>query len=559
MRMFVYYFVSIIVSILLGMSLIWNKFFMFLALLISLIIFFNYIRGSFRFRISVLLISIVAFINIISYYSQRDTVIYNEDFRVVKKMNSDVMISSSGIFPNRYLVRDFKEIENIKIGQVLNISGEVSGRNYYDIGINLEVNNYRLNGIKEDLYYGVYYLKDKIRNTFMKNFGETKGGILTALSLGDTGYLDRDYKNDLNNLGISHILSVSGFHINLIFSMIYGLLSLMPSIFITFLYLILTGMKVSGVRAFSMLFIKEIAPRLYRTYDGLSAMCFVGSLILLFRPYEIFNLGFIYSFSATAGILLFNKKIKDSLYRLPRILADSVSLTLSAQVFIFPILILVNRKLEFGFLLSNVLLVPFYSFLIILSFIFMFANFIPILSEIIRYLIKFVFDIIDGGLLLIKYITPSDIYLVNSMVIFIICVYILFCFRKYLTRKMFNNTSIILVCVYLGFSLIFNTSIEIGDYFGKNYVIIRGFDRSLLYLNGRVSNTSYLSDKLGVDRVITDIDSKEIFVNDIKISIDFKGDDTLLGIGNNKFSERIYEGEFKYYSDMTPKKYYIVF
>lgn len=558
MRIFVYYFIGIITSILLGIFLMVNNFLMFMFVLTVLIIFINVIRVGFRLKISVIVMSFMAFINIIYYYSVQDNVIYNEDFRIIKKMSGDVILSSGGILSKRYLIRNFKEIDDVNIGQLLNISGSATRKSYYDIGVNLEFDNYRLNGIREDLYYGINYFKDKIRDVFIRNFGSDRGGILTALSLGDTSYLDRDYKNDLNRLGISHILSVSGFHINLIFSMVYSLLSLMPSMFITFLYLIITGVKVSGIRAFSMLFIKEMAPRVYKTYDGLNAMCLVGSIILLFRPYEIFNLGFIYSFSATAGILMFNKRIKDSLYRLPKLLADPIALTLSAQVFIFPIIVLVNKKLELGFLLSNILLVPFYSILIILSVIFVCINFIPFVSDIILYLIILIFDIIDGGLILVKYIIPDDIYLLNSMIIFIICVYIMFCVRRYITRKMFNNISIVLMCLYLGVSLI-STSIEMGNYFGSNYVIIRNFDRSFLYLSGRIKNTEYLIDKLGVDRVLTDIDRKDVLFNNIKIGIDFEGEDTILNIGRTRISDSIGENKFKYYYDIQPKRYYMVF
>src|SRR5699024_10102172 len=147
-------------------------------------------------------------------------------------------------------------------------------------------------------------------------------------------------------------------------------------------YLMFTGVKVSGIRAFTMMFLKQTAPKLYRTYDGINALCVAGVIILLLRPYEIFNMGFVYSFSATLGILMFNRKINDYFYKMPKLLADSVSLILSAQIFIFPISILIERKLEFGFLLSNMLLVPFYSVLMIFGILFVFFGMVPIVNEI---------------------------------------------------------------------------------------------------------------------------------------------------------------------------------
>ncbi len=133
-----------------------------------------------------------------------------------------------------------------------------------------------------------------------------------------------------------------------------------------------TGFKVSGIRAFSMVFIKEMSHRVHKNYDGINALCVAGSFILFIRPYEILSLGFIYSFLSTLGILLFNRKIKDYLYRLPKFLCESISLILSAQVFIIPLNLIINKKLELGFMFSNILLVSFYSLLVILGVIFIF-------------------------------------------------------------------------------------------------------------------------------------------------------------------------------------------
>ncbi len=357
---------------------------------------------------------------------------------------------------------------------------------------------------------------------------------------------------------MSHILSISGFHVNLIFSMVHGVLSLMPSMIFTFLYLALTGLKVSGVRAFSMMVIREIAPRVYRTYDGINALCFVGSLILLFKPYEMFSLGFIYSFASTMGIFVFNKKVKDRLYMLPRIIADPLSLTLSAQIVIFPILLFINRKLEFGFILSNILLVPFYSILIALGFLYIFVFYVPLVRDIMGYVIDFIFDMIDGGLIFLDYLTPKSLYLLNSTIIFIMSAYILFLFWKHISRGNVRKIFITLSFVYLGFNTMFATQIEVGEYYDKNYVIVRNYDRNYLYLNGKLNNEDYLIDKLGIDKIFKETDNMDLLFRG-KLSIDFEGNDTLLYIDKNRIVVPMEDEDNKYYDDIYPKKYYVTF
>lgn len=370
MRLFVYYFLAIILSILLGIFLIQQKKIIFIVILIfiSLLILKN--KFSNIVRLILIILSFISFINIISYYSIQNDYVSLKQFRVVNKNSKDVILKSRDIISRKYIIKDFENLDDIKIGMILNLDGEIKKLSYYDVGVVGEIKNYKINEFKTDFIYKFINMKNVIKDFFVMKFGDEKGNILSGLTFGDTSGLDKEYKNDLKSLGLVHILSVSGFHMNLIFMFISKILSVAPSLFISFLYLMFTGVKVSGIRAFTMMFLKQTAPKLYRTYDGINALCVAGVIILLLRPYEIFNMGFVYSFSATLGILMFNRKINDYFYKMPKLLADSVSLILSAQIFIFPISILIERKLEFGFLLSNMLLVPFYSVLMIFGILF---------------------------------------------------------------------------------------------------------------------------------------------------------------------------------------------
>ncbi|EIA28012.1 ComEC/Rec2-related protein, partial [Candidatus Arthromitus sp. SFB-co] len=299
--------------------------------------------------------------------------------------------------------------------------------------------------------------------------------------------------------------------------------------------------------------------RVHKNYDGINALCVAGSFILFIRPYEILSLGFIYSFLSTLGILLFNRKIKDYLYRLPKFLCESISLILSAQVFIIPLNLIINKKLELGFMFSNILLVSFYSLLVILGVIFIFFNFVPLLREIIVYLTKLIFDIIDGGIILIKMVTPEGIYLMNSLIIFIILLYVLYFMKNKISFKAFNNLVVILLFVYIGFITTVNSSVEIGKYYDKNYAIIRDKSRSYLYLDGNLKDTDKLIDKLGVDKVFTNVNDKQnLFLNSM-VKVEFKNNNVILHINGKRIEVDNIEDNFKYYSDIYPQKYYFMF
>ena len=559
MRLFVYYFLDIILSILLGIFLIQQKKIIFIVILIfiSLLILKN--KFSNIVRLILIILSFISFINIISYYSIQNDYVSLKQFRVVNKNSKDVILKSRDIISRKYIIKDFENLDDIKIGMILNLDGEIKKLSYYDVGVVGEIKNYKINEFKTDFIYKFINMKNVIKDFFVMKFGDEKGNILSGLTFGDTSGLDKEYKNDLKSLGLVHILSVSGFHMNLIFMFISKILSVAPSLFISFLYLMFTGVKVSGIRAFTMMFLKQTAPKLYRTYDGINALCVAGVIILLLRPYEIFNMGFVYSFSATLGILMFNRKINDYFYKMPKLLADSVSLILSAQIFIFPISILIERKLEFGFLLSNMLLVPFYSVLMIFGILFVFFGMVPIVNEIILYLINFIFAVIDGGILFIKMITPKGIYLNDYIVIFILCLYAIYFLSKKVSYNKIKNIPILLFGLCFIFLNVFDLKVEFGKYFDKNYVILRNKFRSYMYVDKKIKDTQTLEEKLGVDKVFQDVDEKEIMFSNKRININFNDDKIYVEINRKQIDVLNEEYTARYYSDVYPNKYYVIF
>lgn len=559
MRLFVYYFLDIILSILLGIFLIQQKKIIFIVILIfiSLLILKN--KFSNIVRLILIILSFISFINIISYYSIQNDYVSLKQFRVVNKNSKDVILKSRDIISRKYIIKDFENLDDIKIGMILNLDGEIKKLSYYDVGVVGEIKNYKINEFKTDFIYKFINMKNVIKDFFVMKFGDEKGNILSGLTFGDTSGLDKEYKNDLKSLGLVHILSVSGFHMNLIFMFISKILSVAPSLFISFLYLMFTGVKVSGIRAFTMMFLKQTAPKLYRTYDGINALCVAGVIILLLRPYEIFNMGFVYSFSATLGILMFNRKINDYFYKMPKLLADSVSLILSAQIFIFPISILIERKLEFGFLLSNMLLVPFYSVLMIFGILFVFFGMVPIVNEIILYLINFIFAVIDGGILFIKMITPKGIYLNDYIVIFILCLYAIYFLSKKVSYNKIKNIPILLFGLCFIFLNVFDLKVEFGKYFDKNYVILRNKFRSYMYVDKKIKDTQTLEEKLGVDKVFQDVDEKEIMFSNKRININFNDDKIYVEINRRQIDVLNEEHTARYYSDIYPNKYYVIF
>ena len=137
-------------------------------------------------------------------------------------------------------------------------------------------------------------------------------GIYKAVLLGEKQEMDSDIRSLYQSAGIAHLLSVSGLHVGMIGSFVYGLLrrkqsgrraSAAASLFLLF-YMLIAGSSGSVIRAVIMLIISFSASNEGRTYDLRSSVCAAAIVIMLRRPYMIFTSGFQLSFGAVAAITI---------------------------------------------------------------------------------------------------------------------------------------------------------------------------------------------------------------------------------------------------------------
>ena len=104
-----------------------------------------------------------------------------------------------------------------------------------------------------------------------------------------------------------------------------------------------------------------------RNNNSLSALSLSALILLIFKPYGIMEISFHLSYLATLGIVLLNQKINYKLYKLPEKIRESLSVTLSAQVFIFPYMMIVFKDFSLNFILGNLMFIPFVNILVILG------------------------------------------------------------------------------------------------------------------------------------------------------------------------------------------------
>ncbi|ABK62207.1 MULTISPECIES: ComEC/Rec2 family competence protein [Clostridium] len=299
------------------------------------------------------------------------------------------------------------DINGVKEGNRIIVDGSFKDKKDYYKGIIGEVKIYNHKKLNSDFIEKLYRFREGLYKKYTKALDKKKAAIIMACCYGDTKYINFNVKDNINKLGISHIISVSGLHIALVYKMIERILGIKGGIVLSFIYMIFTGGKPATIRAYIMILAMKLSKCFYRTYDSLSSLSLAAIIILLMKPYYVVDIGFNLSFLATLGIILYNKKIRRVLYKLPNKINESLSMTFSAQVFSMPYAMCTLNNISVFFILGNLLLVPLYSIIILLGNLVIVVLKFKIPFRIICSFIYSIMTAIEGGTYLLLKITPS--------------------------------------------------------------------------------------------------------------------------------------------------------
>ena len=193
-------------------------------------------------------------------------------------------------------------------------------------------------------------LRAFFRFAFMRmlyGWGEA-GGLLLALLAADKVFLPAECIAAFRNAGLAHILALSGMHLSLIGTAalqggrIFGHKSRAAwfSIAAVFLFVWFAGSAPSLNRALGMVCIVAAGNALGLKPPSLSVLCAMLTVHIAIAGAEAITLGFMLSYGACAGIIIFGDACAHLLRgKIPPALAGSISASVGAQLFTAPIVI----------------------------------------------------------------------------------------------------------------------------------------------------------------------------------------------------------------------------
>ncbi len=219
-----------------------------------------------------------------------------------------------------------------------------------------------------------YYLmtsKYKICDTVSSLLPNDIGGFISGVVLGETDLLEDDTMEGFRITGTSHILVVSGLHVAIWSGFLYKIFSvflkrrlsaLLSIVFLT-IYMAFTGFTPSVVRAGTMMIFNYFAVIFDEKPDPLNLLGISALVLTVADPFSLYNVGTVFSFASVLGILLMHEhvykrikfeKIPFKLFcKLSETVLSLVLVSLSAQIFTYPIAVLYDINFSFLSVVTN--------------------------------------------------------------------------------------------------------------------------------------------------------------------------------------------------------------
>lgn len=352
-----------------------------------------------------------------------------------------------------------KDVEKLEYGSIIKINAQYTeaarDRNYGGFNYKTYLRTKKIYGIfnvenAEVIKHGNdnmiiklrKYIKSKLREKLKKENSE----LAISLIVGDRSHISSEVEDNFKKANLMHMLAISGAHFSyviLIATFIsnrlqHKRLGQLIQIIVIIFFMNLTGNTASVVRAGIMSILLIGSSICKRQNDSLNNIAISAIIQIINNPYIIFDSGFMLSYSGVLGIILFYKRISEHIH------FKSIALTVSANVFIIPIMIYNFHTISGSFIISNICASWLLGIIIILEFI---SLCIPI---------KLLYMILDLLIMMLRKIAEicanipfAQIYVPRYAIFFVIVIYILIFCRKLKCRKYVYSFLIVGVSILL--------------------------------------------------------------------------------------------------------------
>jgi competence protein ComEC len=232
---------------------------------------------------------------------------------------------------------------------------------------------------RRKLIYRALIIREKIIGMYReRGITGDRLALVAAITLGQKNMLDPEQKQHFIKAGVMHIMAVSGLHAVILSLFVFNLLFFLKrrinilrviiTILILWAFAFVTGLTPSVLRATLMFSFLQAGNLMKRPVNGINSVLASAFVLILIKPSVIFEAGFLLSYSAVIFIICFYRDLYLKIqlkHRLPDLIWQSAAVTLIAQAGTLPLTIMLFNRFPTWFLISNIIIVPLSSIVVI--------------------------------------------------------------------------------------------------------------------------------------------------------------------------------------------------
>lgn len=212
------------------------------------------------------------------------------------------------------------------------------------------------------------------RDTLFAGMEEDEAAISLALLTGYDDWMDDDVLTQFRRAGVAHIFAVSGLHIGFLAAALRLILKKVRinryaktgiTVAVLLFYAGVCGFTPSSMRAVVMAAVMMLVNASGERYDGYSSLMFSALVVLAISPFQLFDVGFLLSYTVVLGILLLSGRIARLLSFCGKKISASLGVILSAQIAALPLSLFYFGEVSGVAILFNLLMIPLISVLFV--------------------------------------------------------------------------------------------------------------------------------------------------------------------------------------------------
>jgi competence protein ComEC len=203
------------------------------------------------------------------------------------------------------------------------------------------------------------FARPRVREALQRGIPEPQAAIAVGVVTGDRSQIPDDVQVAFKRSGVIHIIAISGQNIALLAGVVglfYGANSKRRMTIWAFaitaslivVYTLFTGASPAVVRAAIMGIILLFAPVVQRRYDPIGTLAITATVMIIFDPDVLADVGFQLSFAAMLGIATLASPLYALTKRLhmPAFLALPIAVSLAAQAATLPLVALISGQIS---------------------------------------------------------------------------------------------------------------------------------------------------------------------------------------------------------------------